>query len=70
MQEYFPSGAQVPLTSQDLVDSLEIKEEDQGKVVLQFLIQAIKNLENSLLLYIILLICYAIAFNKLRTFVV
>ena len=45
MQAYFLSSAQVPFTSQDLINCLDIDEEDKDKKARQFLVQAIRNLE-------------------------
>ena len=45
MQAYFLSSAQVPFTSRDLINCLDIDEEDKDKKAKQFLVQAIRNLE-------------------------
>ena len=50
MQAYFLRSAQVPLTSHDLINCLDIDEEDKDKKAKQFLDQAIKNLEKGGLL--------------------
>ena len=50
MQAYFLSSAQVPFTSQDLINCLDIDEEDKDKKARQFLVQAIRNLEKGCLI--------------------
>lgn len=45
MQAYFLSSAQVPFTSQDLINCLDIDVEDKDRKAKQFLEQAIRNLE-------------------------
>ena len=45
MQAYFLSSTQVPFTSRDLINCLDIDEEDKAKKAKLFLVQAIRNLE-------------------------